>query len=265
MALTDTPPSYLDNLRNNFDAWKEKADKAQKIKNPSYEPVSLNPPEKSLSDEPGYVDYKDFDESADPNYQPSTEQGIKRTEKLIDRHVNKSIKMKDKADSLRATNPDRANRIMDRSEKRLNRVSEKAEGLMDPEYASSLGSDVAAGGIAALGELPSIVNQFSDKPESAKEATGKSLSLTASGAKIGMAAAGPWGAAVGAVVGFGSGIIANSGWRKDLMEKNDKIAQVDLDNQKQDRMKQLFENSNSEQLQQEQKMLAQSLGYTRIS
>ena len=62
-----------------------------------------------------------------------------------------------------------------------------------------------AGSIASFGV--GAYQQLSQTAQSDKEADARTLSLAASGASAGMAVGGPWGAAIGGVVGLGAGLL----------------------------------------------------------
>jgi len=80
----------------------------------------------------------------------------------------------------------------------------------------------SASGIAstAISEAPGIVATFSDKPTSKKEAGGRVMSMTASGASIGTSIMPGWGTLIGAAVGAGAGLVSNIGWKKELLADN---------------------------------------------
>jgi hypothetical protein len=122
--------------------------------------------------------------------------------------------------------------------------------------------NAAGGGVAALNEAPSIIENFSSKPTSGKEATGKVLSATASGAQIGLAAGGPWGALIGAGVGATAGLIANRGWREDLDEENNEKALAKQDFDEQERKNLYYLNNSRESIESQKKLYLESQGYT---
>ena len=62
-----------------------------------------------------------------------------------------------------------------------------------------------AGSIASFGV--GAYQQLSQTAQSDKEADARTLSLAASGASAGMTVGGPWGAAIGGVVGLGAGLL----------------------------------------------------------
>lgn len=122
--------------------------------------------------------------------------------------------------------------------------------------------NAAGGGIEALNQLPTIINNFSSKPTSSKEATGKVLSSAASGASIGLAAGGPLGAAIGLGVGATAGLIGNIGWRAKELERQDDVSiaeqEFDVNQRKQD----YFLNSSREQIEGQKNLYLKSQGYT---
>jgi len=253
-AFDNTPTSYIDNLKSNWDSWQEENEKEKRIKSSPFEEMEKNPYDPTLFE--GQEGVPTDDEL--PDY-------YKDAQGKIDNRIDKQSKRTNKAIQRATKNPDRADKIMARNDRRAGRVDKKnAKDLDKMGDAGSVGGTAATMGVSALQEAPSIINNLSTDPTSSKEATGKILSMAASGASIGMAA-GPWGAAIGAVVGAGAGAIDNIGWKGRLMDSNDETSQGNLDAEKNKRLEELFYNSTSKQLEQEQKMLSQSLGYTRIS
>ena len=69
-----------------------------------------------------------------------------------------------------------------------------------------------AGSIASFGV--GAYQQLSQTAQSDKEADARTLSLAASGASAGMTVGGPWGAAIGGVVGLGAGLLKKGPDRK---------------------------------------------------
>lgn len=126
------------------------------------------------------------------------------------------------------------------------------------------GQKFTGAGIDALGQAPSIVNNLSSKPRSSQKATGKVLSLAASGTKIG-ANFGLWGAAAGAVVGAGAGIIGNKGWRSKMTDKADQKMITNQETKRKELIDDYVNQHTSKQIEAQKDLLSSTLGYTKNS
>ena len=112
----------------------------------------------------------------------------------------------------------------------------------------------------ALEQAPSIIANLNNDPTNSKEATGKVLSLAASGASIG-AVAGPLGAGIGAVLGTGAGIVDNIGYKQEFRDKEDKRVTEELDNDIAERTQNYYLNRTADQIKSEQQLFAKANGY----
>ena len=122
-----------------------------------------------------------------------------------------------------------------------------------------VGKTIVSGGIAALGELPNVIQNFGTDPRSEKEATGKVLSMAASGAKIG-SVAGPWGAlAVGGAMA-GAGLISNAGWKQDKVREDDEEAVDEEEERIAERQSNFYHNKTTEQIKAERDLFANANG-----
>lgn len=113
---------------------------------------------------------------------------------------------------------------------------------------------------AVVGEAPNIVNNFSSKPTSEKEATGKVLSMTASGASIGTAIMPGWGTLIGAGVGAIGGLIGNIGWKGKLAEQQETDYSQKLEQEEAERAQNYFLNKTAEQIKAERDLFAEAQG-----
>ena len=140
---------------------------------------------------------------------------------------------------------------------------ESVEGPSSPATPSADGGlNWGAGGMEALKQLPSVIDNFSGKPTTSGEAQGNIANNALSGASIGMQVGGPWGAAIGAVaLGVGTAV-SNSGWYDEVLADNDRAVEKGLDQGKQDRMRDYISNKTSDQLKAEGKAYARALGYS---
>jgi len=123
------------------------------------------------------------------------------------------------------------------------------------------GQKFMGAGIDALGQLPGIINNLSSKPQSSEEATGKVLSLAASGAKIG-ANFGGLGAAAGTIVGAGAGLIKNEGWRGEMTEEADKQLAITQETNRKALIDNYINQHSSQQIEAQKNLLSSTLGYT---
>lgn len=100
------------------------------------------------------------------------------------------------------------------------------------------GADIASGVGAGLGFASTAYSSIKDVDASESESWGKTGQLALSGASTGMQIGGPWGAAIGAVVGGAAGIINMEGDRKKrhiaTREKNKKQYEDTFDKRQRD-------------------------------
>ena len=132
---------------------------------------------------------------------------------------------------------------------------------LDIDEDSGLGDKFAGAGLSALAQAPNIITNLSTDPTSSKEATGKVLSMAASGAKIG-SAFGPWGTAIGAAGGAIAGGIDNIGYKKRFRAQEDEAEEIKIAEAYNERKRLYFESNTSEQMKSEMDLLRQSQGYT---
>jgi len=165
-------------------------------------------------------------------------------------------------------NPDNTERIKARMDRRAERFKERAGKRaesaanqdIDPNQ-ETLGGKAMGAGISALQQAPSIINNLSSDVESSQEAVGRTLSLASSGAQIGMNF-GPWGAAAGAVIGAGAGIIANKDWRGKIVRAENKQLMTELGDDMAERQQNYFLNKTQDQIAAERNIYSKSLGYS---
>jgi len=123
------------------------------------------------------------------------------------------------------------------------------------------GQKLTGAGIDTLGQLPGIINNFSSKPRSAQEATGKTLNMTMAGAKIG-ANFGVPGAIVGAAVGFGAGALGNAGWGDKLTDEADQKMIAQQEESRKALIDDYVNRHTSKQIEAQKDLLSSTLGYT---
>lgn len=131
---------------------------------------------------------------------------------------------------------------------------------VDVEEASKF--DAGAGGLAALNQLPGIVNNLSQKPTTGGEANNRNFTSAMQFGQIGMAAGGPVGLAVGAFAGWATSAISQQGWFKEQLKKNDELVAKKEEEAVQQRKNDYVGNRTSDQLKAEAQAYAQALGYS---
>lgn len=130
------------------------------------------------------------------------------------------------------------------------------------------GAAAISGGITALTEVPSIIANYSNKPETQQERTGQVLRTASSGAKIGGAvgtAFGPLGTAIGTIGGFavgaGVGALSNTDWKSEAREQFDNESNKELEEIRKRRNQLYFKTKKSDEILNELNMHYQANGF----
>lgn len=121
-------------------------------------------------------------------------------------------------------------------------------------------------GIGALKELPNIVSSLSNDTSKLssiadvkKANASNTLSLASSGAQIG-SAFGPWGAAAGALLGAGAGILKSGGSQDKFYDRIDQETVKKLEEEKKLREIEFFNNNSSEKIEDTIKLIQKNQG-----
>lgn len=180
--------------------------------------------------------------------------------KYHDRLKNKFARQSDRLTKRGTRASEKGNHEL--AEKLFGKIDTKADELTDKlSGAAPEGLDWGGAGLTALSKAPSLINNFSNKPTSNKEATGKILSSSMDFAAIGGAALPGWGHAIGAVVGAGTAAIANKGWGKAVRDEADKETLALEEEKRKELMDNYIANNTSQNIEAQKKIYASTLGY----
>lgn len=135
----------------------------------------------------------------------------------------------------------------------------------DGDGGSGIGSAAGIAG-AVVSEAPKVIAAFQGDPQSDKEATGRVLQTTASGAAIGTAIMPGWGTAIGAAAGLIGGLIGTAGKvkkakRDNRLEENARMAAIQSSNEE-ERKKLYLEKANAKTIEAQRNLFLESQGYS---
>lgn len=254
---------YLTNLEKNFPNWiisdPNKTTETDKVAKGLYENVN-NPSVNNQDQRDQIIDNDDFWGDRTPNSNGRIERLGARISKKND----------DIGERLRLASPERAERIRGRHEKSMARMSENLgdeikDNAKEGSFMAGAGGKAAGGAMAAMGELPGIINNLETDPRSRKEAGAKVMSMAASGATIGGSIVPGWGHAIGAVVGAGAGVASNAGWMDRMVAENDAKIRTERADATESRLKGYYNSKSMGELKAQRNLMRKASGYSAIS
>ena len=189
--------------------------------------------------------------------------GFNGLPKNPDKLKNKFARQSDRLTKRATRAAERGNNEL--AEKLFSKINTKADELTDDlsgtTDATTEGLDWGGAGLGALSKAPSLINNFSNKPTSGKEAGGKVLQSSMDFASIGGAVLPGWGHAIGAVVGAGTAAIAQKGWRDDRRDEEDLEVRMLEEEKRKELMDNYIANNTSKDIEAQKKIYASTLGY----